>query len=85
LWKNYEYRKSGMESYHDAWSTKQLKRAGEIRHKFKLFDSTIDPTDIQQVDMVIATSFRPWHRLLRYLVVCARCSISKKQMMLAAT
>ena len=37
-----------MESYHDAWSTKQWKRAGEICPNYKLFGSNIDPTDIQQ-------------------------------------
>ena len=48
LWKNDEYHKRGMERDHDAWSKKLWKRAGEIRPNFKLFGSTIDPTDIQQ-------------------------------------
>ena len=38
-----------------------------------------------KVESAIATSFRPWHRLLRSPIECARYSTTKKQTMLAAT
>jgi hypothetical protein len=38
-----------------------------------------------KVQLAIATSFRQWHRLLRDLIVCARCSITNKKTMRVAT